>query len=256
MFDSTDLAPPIVFLHIPKTAGQTIHNELTRAIGAPNVSPVRVHTQVTGDTAQFPAGYTLYSGHIDWAGLDHLPRPRFVFSILRDPRERIASFYFYLRREAQRLSQSDLDLPQNLGKKNALGMSADMYFFGGTSSWKSFVRDHYDNFYCRYFGSRKIRAGDDFSKLPSRRKLRVALRNIEHIDWIYSVDDLGALEADLKTLYSLDVTLTTRRDNAGAFPSNEPRWPKLLEQFESDVARRQIEDFVTLDTALMSRLEL
>ena len=32
----TGFKRPIVFLHIPKTAGQTIHNALQRAVGAAN----------------------------------------------------------------------------------------------------------------------------------------------------------------------------------------------------------------------------
>jgi len=111
MFDSSTPKPPIVFLHIPKTAGQSVHNALAEHVGAEHVSPVRVHTQSTGDHGQFPAGYSLYSGHLDWVELEKVPEPRFVFSILRDPKERIASFYFYLRKEAQRLSREDLDLP-------------------------------------------------------------------------------------------------------------------------------------------------
>ncbi|WP_430450438.1 hypothetical protein [Rhodophyticola sp.] len=71
MTASTDTT--IVFLHIPKTAGQTIHSELARVVGAKAVSPVRVHTQAARGVAQMPPGYRLYSGHIDWEALDTLP---------------------------------------------------------------------------------------------------------------------------------------------------------------------------------------
>ena len=255
MFDSAVASPKLVFLHIPKTAGQTIHNELTRAVGAGQTSPVRVHTQVSDGLAQFPEGFRLYSGHLDWTALDHVPNPRFVFSILRDPKERIASFYFYLRDQAQKLTPQELDLPQNLGKKAALRLTADAYFFGGNDAWRAFIHDHYDNFYCRYFASRRIRAGLGFTKLPERRKLRMALRNLEQVDWVYSVDNLKALEEDLHTLFGFDVNLTSKRDNAGIHPTDQARWPKLLEQFETDTARRKIESYVRLDTELMKHME-
>src|SRR5690606_31646457 len=62
---------PIVFLHIPKTAGQTIHNQLAQMVGAGSVSPIRVQSQAPKGP-QMPAGYGLYSGHIDWTELETL----------------------------------------------------------------------------------------------------------------------------------------------------------------------------------------
>ena len=85
----------IVFLHIPKTAGQTVHSELLRIFGPEHTSPVRVHTQAGAD-GQFPEGYRFYSGHLDWETFDTADSDSFVFTVLRDPKDRIASFYFYL----------------------------------------------------------------------------------------------------------------------------------------------------------------
>lgn len=256
MFDSSVAAPPIVFLHIPKTAGQTVHNELARAVGADAVSPIRVHTQAATAQGQFPPDFRLYSGHIDWEALETIPRPRFVFSILRDPRERIASFYFYLLKEARILPQDALALPVNAGKRAVLERSADDYFFGGDADWQLFIEDHYDNFYCRYFGSRKIRAGKGYSQMPARRKLRAALRNMSQIDWIYALDNLGALETDLKALYGFDLDFSGRRINQGDRPVSEARWPRLMAQLEKDASRSRLEGFVDIDLSLMQRLEL
>merc|ERR1711969_313057 len=138
---------PIVFLHIPKTAGQTIHNALAAMVGGRHVSPIRTHTQAPGDAPQMPAGYALYSGHIDWTELETLPGGRFTFTVLRDPRERIASFYFFLLKEAEALDRDALERPQNYGKKLILQRSADDYFFGGPAGFNAFILDHYDNFY-------------------------------------------------------------------------------------------------------------
>lgn len=232
-----------------------MHNELVRAVGAENVSPVRVHTQVKTSQEQFPKGYQLYSGHLDWDAISSVPEPRFVFSILRDPRERIASFYFYLLREAKALSEPQIALPQNAGKQAVLSRSIDDYFFGGDEDWQAFVDDHYNNFYCRYFGQRRIRSGPRYSDLPTRRKLRMALRNLDHIDWVYSVDHLDRLEEDLLTLYGFKLDLVDRKDNAGGFETQTSRWEMLLDRFESDRARARIEDYVDLDQTLMERLE-
>ncbi len=256
MLDQPKITAPIVFLHIPKTAGQTVHNELVRAVGREAVSPIRIHSQAKDPKAQFPPGYRLYSGHIDWLALDQIEKPRFVFSILRDPRERIASFYFYLMKEAKALSQSDLYKPENLGKRTILENSADDYFFGGNDAWRAFILDHYDNFYCRYFGSQKIRAGQEYSSLRNSWKFRTAFNNLGKVDWIYSIDNLAALEADLAELYGFKLNLTGTRVNVGDQPANKKRWPSLLDIFEKDASRTRIEDFVALDNFLMQRLEL
>ncbi|MGH1576154.1 sulfotransferase family 2 domain-containing protein [Planktotalea sp.] len=256
MLDSQNTPPPIVFLHIPKTAGQTVHNELSRAVGEREVCPIRLHTQAASQEAQLPKGYSLYSGHIDWTALDQIPKPRFVFSILRDPRERIASFYFYLRKEAAALSEEQRSRPQNAGKRAVLERSTDDYFFGGDAAWQAFIEDHYDNFYCRYFGSRRIRAGQGFTVMPERRKLRGALRNMSKIDWVYSLNNLDGLQSDLNSLYGFDLDFTGKRDNAGDRPISEPRWPRLMERLEDDTSRERLEQFVELDLSLMQRLEL
>lgn len=256
MFDTALTDPRLVFLHIPKTAGQSVHNALAAAVGAHEVSPIRVHTQVSAGMSQFPKGFRLYSGHLDWDDLESVPNPRFVFSILRDPRERIASFYFYLLEDAKQLSREELQKPQNIGKKAILTLSADDYFFGGSSAWQAFILDHYDNFYCRYFGSRKIRAGEAFSNYRARRKLRLALAGLNEVDWVYSIERLDHLESDLKALFDFEVNLADRFENIGPCPIGVPKWTRLLQRLTTDASRQKLESFVALDVAFMEQLEL
>jgi hypothetical protein len=243
---------PIVFLHLPKTAGQTVHNALAAAVGPARVSPVRVHTQAGPGAAQFPPGHALYSGHLDWDGIGALPDQRFTFTILRDPRERIASFYLYLRREAQRLPPEVLAQPENVGRHNALTWSADDYFFGGDDAWQAFVRDHFDNFYCSYFGTRRVRGGAAFRALPRTQAIAHARHGLASLDGVFRTDDLRALEAVMAERYGFALRLSGRYDNAGD-RRGEPRWPRLLAAFETDAARNRIDDFVDRDCDLLSR---
>ena len=251
----TGFKRPIVFLHIPKTAGQTIHNALQSAVGAANVSPVRTHTQAKTCAAQMPAGYALYSGHIDWVALQSLPNP-FTFSVLRDPRERIASFYFYLRKEARGLSVDVLHHPENLGKKTALTETASAYFFGGDDRWQHFIRDHYDNFYCSYFATRKMRGWSEVSKLPQEDKVARALDNLEQVNRVYSTKHLDQLEHDLSALLKADINVVGTYVNKGSMPQSEPRWPRLLARLDSDKDIARLNRFVDSDRALIDALNL
>lgn len=244
----------IVFLHIPKTAGQTVHNAIASKFKPDDISPIRVHTQARGGR-QMPPGYKFYSGHLDWTELTELPSRRFTFTILRDPKERIASFYFYLLKEADSLSVEELQKQENIGKRRALEWSADDYFFGGDGSWKSFILDHYDNFYCSYFATRKMRGRSEVASLPLSDLLRLAKDGAAKIDAIYQLSALGALERDLQEILNSPIRLTDTIANRGPLAPDVRRWPKLLECFERDADARRLESFVTNDEALVNMIE-
>jgi len=244
-------ARPIVFLHIPKTAGQTIHNQLAQMVGTEAVSPIRVHSQKP-QGLQMPPGYRLYSGHLDWTEVDGLADP-FIFTVLRDPAERIASFYFYLLAEARLLTPPELALPGNLGKANILRMSAEEYFFGGNLGWQVFIRAHYDNFYCSYFATRKMRGWSEIRDLPSDALLERAVAGLGAVDRVYSTADLTVLEQDIARIFGATIHVTDNFVNAGLHARGEARWPKLLAMMDNGAARNALEAFTTRDAALMAR---
>lgn len=243
----------IVFLHIPKTAGQTVHSELVRIVGAGLTSPVRVHTQAPAD-GQFPDGYRLYSGHLDWGMLDQVTGGRFVFTVLRDPFERIASFYFYLHHKSLALDTETLNQTAHIGLKNIRQRTVDDYFFGGDSGWQQFILDHYDNFYSAYFATRKIRGASEISDLTQAARIDQAIRGAAVFDRIYPIENLAALEDDIAQATGSKIAVVEKRVNAGPKHETALRWPLLLERFESDANRRKLADFAATDIALIQRL--
>lgn len=246
---------PVVFLHIPKTGGQTIHAALAQAVGAAAVSPVRVHGQADA-AGQMPPGYRLYSGHIDWGGLTRLPPGRFAFTVLRDPLERIASFYFYMLHEAGRLGPAELALPAREGMRRILARGPDDYFFGGGPDWQAFVRDHYDNFYCAYLATGRVRGGAALAGLPASEVLARALAGAGRLDRVCALEDLAPLEADLGAHLGVPVRLSGRRENLGPLPQGTPRWPRLCARLARDASRARLERFAERDAELMRRLGL
>ena len=241
---------PIVFLHIPKTAGQTVHNSLSRVVKTRRVSPVRVHTQTHCAKDQYPPGYSLYSGHLDWVDIGHLPAARFVFTVLRDPGERIASFYFYLQREAADLDGDALNLPQNIGLKRALDWSPDDYFFGGDDAWQIFVRSHYDNFYSTYFATRRMLGWGAVRGMTHQEILSQARIGLTSLDRVYSTNDMAIVEEDFQYRFGIRLKLAGRYDNTSGDPANSLRWPRLLASFSSDHAADQMQDFIARDHGL------
>jgi hypothetical protein len=245
----------VVFLHIPKTAGQTIHHKLANVIGKGGVSPIRTHTQALGQS-QLPPDYLLHSGHIDWTDLDSLPEDRFVFTVLRDPRERLASFYFYLRMIAQKTPSDLLANGQRPDLNNLLTWSVDDYFFGGGEGWQNFIGDHFDNFYCSYFATQRVRGRSFLAGLDRETILARARAGLRRMDGIYWTDGLHLLERDLGQRLGLHVNLTyTRHLNQGPLPINQPRWPALMDMFETDGSRQRMENLVSLDLDLCAEVE-
>jgi hypothetical protein len=245
---------PLVFLHIPKTAGQTVHNALVEAVGgARHVSPVRTHTEAPPE-AQMPPGFRLYSGHLDWTHLDAVPGAPFVFSVLRDPRERIASFYLYLRSEAERMPRAALMRPENLGKRMIRERSADDYFFGGDGGWQAFVKDHYDNFYCSYFATRRMRGRPMLAGLDDATVIRRAMEGLGRLDGVYPVSDLARLEDDVASEVGGRPAIAARRDNPGPVRPEASRWKALAARFENDGSEARLQAFAGRDEALMRRL--
>lgn len=249
-------APTIVFLHIPKTAGQTIHFELERILGSDAVSPVRVHTEAGPGAAQMPPGYRVYSGHIDWEALEDLPEPRFTFTVLRDPLERIASFYFYVRRQAEAMDKDVLARPEFTGMRRALNWSAEEYFFGGDGAWQRFILDHYHTPYCSYLATRKIRGYAEVEDMPRDQLLRQALQAARGLSGVYTVDGLAHLETDLATQLGTEVRLAGRFANADPEGLQNRRWPRLEALIEREGPRAKLRRFALLDQRLMFRLGL
>ncbi len=195
----------IVFLHIPKTAGQSVHQFLKTLVDSDSVAPARVNEQLYGLSVPQLRRYRLISGHLDWALLDCVQEPKFVFTILRNPLDRILSFYFFLRAEAQKLSEEQLRLPENQGKHAALHLSCDDYFNAGKPHLRTFLDNHYDNFYMYYFAGRTYDARQRLlarqaadKSFTTERILKTALENLALLDGVYTIDRLDLLERDLR----------------------------------------------------------
>lgn len=87
----------LVFLHIPKTGGTTLHELLAAAVGADRVSVER-HNGLWRRSGAELAAARLFSGHYDRRCLSVVPGRRVrVVTLLRDPSRRLLSVYRFLR---------------------------------------------------------------------------------------------------------------------------------------------------------------
>lgn len=89
---------PLVFLHLPKTAGTTLKDVIESVYGADRVAFLKVGRGELDEFAGRPEaerrGFDVVAGHLRWDETGVLPGAR-VVTMLREPVDRLVSFYHY-----------------------------------------------------------------------------------------------------------------------------------------------------------------
>lgn len=255
----------ILFLHIPKTAGQSAHEYLVNVFGKTNVCPARVNDQLRQYSVTDFQKYKVFSGHFDWNLLDPVSEPKFTFTILRDPIERIVSFYLYLRREAEKLDAQALDLPRNSGKRAILSLTPDEYFAAPDIPLRNFIDDHYDNFYTYYFSGRAFHArscllasfSPDLSQQERESKLiKLSANNLILLNGIYAIHTWQQrLSEDLWSVTGLERVKTCPQErifniNKGDSLDLDKRLCEMRNLGATELTFSTILKFVSLDKIL------
>ena len=91
-------APPrLIFLHLPRTGGTSLHEALSPLFSPAECCPERFPNLEWMPRAEL-LRYRFFSGHYRFDELALIPHPRFLCTVLRDPRARILSLYRFWRR--------------------------------------------------------------------------------------------------------------------------------------------------------------
>jgi hypothetical protein len=247
----------IVFLHIPKTAGQSIHAALVDACGETAVCPARVNEHLLKMSIPQLNQYQVFSGHLDWALLDCIEGPKYVFTVLREPKDRILSFYFYLRDQAAKMPREQLNRSEHQGMRAALDLSPQDYFLGGEPHLRHFLDDHYDNFYTYYFAGRRYQSRGQLVGLIKRGEmsrsevLRMAQENMARLDDVFVISQLSEVASKIRRLSgSAAQSAQEYRVNVNRSITPSDRERRLRSLGANDETFRRIEEFCELDRHL------
>ena len=250
----------IVFLHIPKTAGQSVHHYLISNFNKNEVFPARVNSQALDYTVREIKKYKVFSGHFDISFLDIVDQPKFVFTILRTPMDRILSYYFYLRNEAKKLSFEEINSPQRQGMKAALELSPDEYFCDEDLNIRQFIDDHYDNFYMHYFAMRSYNGKSFADKLIKSNVLSQdmlldkAINTLNQINAVYDIENWHYLSEDLskyipdKAFMNQDVYV-----NKGDGNDSDKRLENLISLGATQLTLDKLDEFCKFDNILYEK---
>lgn len=93
----------VIFLHLPKTAGTTLHNIINRqyprqAIHSFGPDAVAAVAAFRAMPEAERANIRLLKGHMPFGLHTYLPQPAAYFTMLRDPVDRVISEYYFARR--------------------------------------------------------------------------------------------------------------------------------------------------------------
>lgn len=100
---SAPLPQTVIFLHIPKTAGTTLYHLLERQYPPGHFHIIADVTHHLSDFQALPpeqkAPIRVVGGHFSFGIHQHLPQSATYFTILRQPRDLVISYFYYIRSE-------------------------------------------------------------------------------------------------------------------------------------------------------------
>jgi len=254
----------VLFLHLPKTAGQSVHQYLIDQFTSEQVCPARVNEQYNALADEELDQYAVYSGHVDWSRFDCVDAPFFTFSILRDPMDRLLSFYFYLREQAD-LFEARGELDSMPGVKAAKQNTPYEFFICDKNPHRAFIDQTLDNLYTYYFAGRQYAARNKLQNLvgegncfkSNKVLVDIAQMNAEReIDSIYAISEWKQrLEADLSEHFGFAKDDTDYSINRGKTDSSK-RLGLLRELGGTDEVEQRVRDMCAMDYQLLERLDI
>lgn len=260
------VSPPLCFLHVPKSAGTSLHESLQAAFPDGSVAPrrmdtsmfcgfsefggldERVRSMVAVDRAEVSelAAYRVVSGHFSLPTLLRLAPAGNVATVLREPRARMLSGYMFLRLT----SMADYWGPYG---SEVLGPLAGPI---GSGSSDPRLAPHTDNVACRLIldGDPRIPARDFIAPEDVDAVAEAALDRVDRLGsvTILEVDDVWARMSDFfdVPLEPVRAHVTGTLDVAeGALPLPPYDMREMLEMLDE----RGRADRLVYDTLLVRR---
>jgi hypothetical protein len=124
----------IVFLHIVKTAGTTLHRIIERHYRGEEDYFIREPNHLFADflelTIEEKARLRMIRGHMIFGIHEHLPQPATYFTLLRDPVARTISYYHHIRRSPDHHAHEAI-VSRDLNPKEAIESGVDLLLTNG-----------------------------------------------------------------------------------------------------------------------------
>lgn len=131
----------LVFIHMPKTGGMSMRQILLRECARPTfwiVDPVRDTAELRSKPVEERGRLTLVEGHMYYGVHEFLPRPCVYMTVLRDPVERVLSYYSHVReREEHHLHEAMRGLSLSECIRRGMTVELDNYMTRALTSLRN-----------------------------------------------------------------------------------------------------------------------
>ncbi len=173
----------LVFLHLPKTGGTTLHHHFSAHFTPEETCPERFSNLKSYSVDELRQ-WRFFSGHFNADEIRRIPRPLFIVTVLRDPIDRLLSnYYFWKRHKADYIEQNGL-LPLQITK---------------TGSLLDFLQSDHPQVFTTTVNFMTNRLAGDVVATPDGYAL---IRDYEQIGWL---SEAQLVNRALKNILSFDV---------------------------------------------------
>ncbi|MEM0908653.1 MAG: hypothetical protein AAGJ94_14895 [Pseudomonadota bacterium] len=236
----------VVFLHIPKCGGSSLSAMLASKFRKEEVLFRRDDILPTMGPAELRK-YRYFTGHFSKYGIDAVPGPKRVVTVLREPRERILSLYYFWRSHRG-------DVAKRLNLKGPL-LARELSLVDFLKSKSPEVVSSVNNFLVRVMlGPVQINASQGFRLDDREYCVETAITNLQRFNYVAFTDTLDHDVKEMMPLIGLgDVDSVERRNTFDNLTDNPAHFEPIEREEPNDEAWDCLRRLTFLDMAFYKR---
>lgn len=232
----------VALMHLPKTGGTTLHRLLAEQFEPEKTCPERFNAfdRFTQEDLQ---KYDFFSAHMDFHGLSRVAQPAYTITLLREPKARILSLYYFWKSQTrEQIEKLNLAGPRFAKNHNLLGFLRDM---------PDNMIQNIDNSYVRNLMGRVALGGRNRLPIAEDEAIRLSMRNLMRIDTVGFLEDLPKAVDEVFARLSKPAPATIPKTRAReTFGVSEPNSDKV----EIEEVTPEIDALLTYYTRLDSKV--
>lgn len=234
--DCMKTTPKIFFDHIPKTAGSSLRMFFAEAFGEEKVSPALKNMKAASALSIY-RDMQVIIGHFGFIPGDTLPEGYIHATVLRDPRERVLSDYYYQREDVP-----DMGLGQEERAIKELPIEEVFFHPQYSKRFYNFQAVHFAAFFHLQPQS-----------LPPDELLSLAKKGLEQYHLVGTNERLSEFIEHIKTVFGLPKDLILKRYNVTSRRKRFSEMPLTLQKRIEELNRVDLELWRYADSLFDSR---